>query len=53
MKSVSKHHYKLQIFVLLKIKHTGQYMSNFPPLEVVDRRSETQSQVVENLNKLT
>ena len=28
-------------------------MSNFlPPLEVVDRGSETQPQVVENLNKL-
>ena len=26
-------------------------MSNFQPLEVVDRGSETQSQVVENLNK--
>ena len=28
-------------------------MSNFQPLEVVDRGSETQSQVVENLNKFT
>ena len=28
-------------------------MSNFQPLEVVDRGSETQLQVVENLNKLT
>ena len=28
-------------------------MSNFEPLEVVDRGSETQPQVVENLNKLT
>ena len=28
-------------------------MSNFQPLEVVDRGSETQPQVVENLNKLT
>ena len=27
-------------------------MSNFQPLEVVDRGSETQSQVVANLNKL-
>ena len=27
-------------------------MSNFQPLEVVDRGSDTQSQVVENLNKL-
>ena len=27
-------------------------MGNFPPLEVVDRGSETQPQVVENLNKL-
>ena len=27
-------------------------MSNFQPLEVVDRGSETQPQVVENLNKL-
>ena len=29
------------------------YMSNFQPLEVVDRGSETQLQVGENLNKLT
>ena len=28
-------------------------MGNFQPLEVVERRSETQPQVVENLNKLT
>ena len=28
-------------------------MTNFPPLEVVDRGSETQPQVVENLNKFT
>ena len=28
-------------------------MVNFQPLEVVDRDSETQPQVVENLNKLT
>ena len=28
-------------------------MSDFQPLEVVDRGSETQPQVVENLNKLT
>ena len=28
-------------------------MSNFQPLEVVDRGSETQLQVVENLNELT
>ena len=28
-------------------------MSNFQTLEVVDRGSETQPQVVENLNKLT
>ena len=28
-------------------------MSNFHPLEVVDRGSETQLQVGENLNKLT
>ena len=28
-------------------------MSNFQPLEVVDRGSETQPQVVENLNKFT
>ena len=28
-------------------------MSNFQPLEVVDRGSETQPQVVANLNKLT
>ena len=28
-------------------------MSNFQSLEVVDRGSETQSQVVENWNKLT
>ena len=28
-------------------------MSNFQPLEVEDRGSETQPQVVENLNKLT
>ena len=28
-------------------------MSNFRPLEVVGRDSETQPQVVENLNKLT
>ena len=28
-------------------------MSNFQPLEVVDRGSETQPQVGENLNKLT
>ena len=28
-------------------------MSNFQPLEVVDRGSETQLQVVENLNKFT
>ena len=28
-------------------------MSNFQPLEVVDRGSETQPQVVENLNKLS
>ena len=27
-------------------------MTNFQPLEVVDRGSETQSQVVANLNKL-
>ena len=30
----------------------NKYMSNFQPLDVVDRRSETQYQVVENLNKL-
>ena len=29
------------------------HMSNFQPLEVVDRGSETQLQVDENLNKLT
>ena len=28
-------------------------MSNFQPLEVEDRGSETQPQVVENFNKLT
>ena len=28
-------------------------MSNFQPLEVVDRGSDPQPQVVENLNKLT
>ena len=28
-------------------------MSNFQPLEVVNRDSETQPQVVENLNKIT
>ena len=28
-------------------------MSNFQPLEVVDRGSETQPQVVENSNKFT
>ena len=28
-------------------------MGNFQPLEVVDRGSETQPQVIENLNKLT
>ena len=28
-------------------------MSNFQPLEVVDRGSETQPQLVENLNKFT
>ena len=28
-------------------------MSNFQPLEVVDRGSETQLQVVKNLNNLT
>ena len=28
-------------------------MSNFQPLEVVDRGGETKPQVVENLNKLT
>ena len=28
-------------------------MSNFAPLEVVDRGSETQPEVVENLNKIT
>ena len=28
-------------------------MSNFQPLEVVDRGSETQLQVADNLNKLT
>ena len=28
-------------------------MDNFQPLEVVDRGSETQPQVVENLNKFT
>ena len=28
-------------------------MNNFPPFEVVDRGSETQPQVVENLNKIT
>ena len=28
-------------------------MSNFQPLEVVDRGSETQPRVVENLNKFT
>ena len=28
-------------------------MSNLQPLDVVDRGSETQPQVVENLNKLT
>ena len=27
-------------------------MSNFQPLEIVDRGSETQARVVENLNKL-
>ena len=32
-----------------QIKH----MSNFQPHEVVDRSSETQLQVVENVNKLT
>ena len=33
-----------------QIKHS---MSNFQPLEVMDRGSETQPQVVENLNKFT
>ena len=42
MKCVLKHPY-LQIFV--------PNMSNFQPLEVVDRGSETQPQVGENLNK--
>ena len=28
-------------------------MGNFQPLEIVDRDSDAQSQVVENLNKLT
>ena len=28
-------------------------MSNFLPLEVVDRGSETQPEVIENLNKFT
>ena len=35
--------------VLSKIKQ----MSDFHPLEVVDRDSETQPQMVENLNKLS
>ena len=30
----------------------NKYMSNFQPLEIVDRGSETQPQVVENLNRL-
>ena len=44
MKCVSKHE-DLQIF--------GLKSSNFQPLEVVGRCSETQLQVGENLNKLT
>ena len=48
MKCVSKNHY-LQVFVL-KLKNN---MSNFQPLDVVGRGSETQLQVSENLNKLT
>ena len=43
---MSKHH-NLQIFAL------KTNMSNFKPLEVVDRGSETKLQVLENLNKLT
>ena len=43
MKCVSKHQY-LQIFVY-KI---NKYISNFHPLEVVDRGSETQLQLGEN-----
>ena len=31
----------------------NKFMSHFQPLEVVDRGSETQPQLVENLNKLT
>ena len=36
--------------LLFQIKHV--IISNFQPLEVVDRGRETQPQVVENLNKL-
>ena len=41
-------HQDLQMFGL---KSTN--MTNFQPLDVVDRGSETQPQVVKNLNKLT
>ena len=34
------------------VNFVHNFMRNFQPLEVVDRGSETQPQVVENLNKL-
>ena len=43
--------FKHQHLQMLVLKLTN--MSNFQPLEVVDRRSETQPQVVENSKKLS
>ena len=50
MKCVFKHQHDQdsQTFVL----KLNKYMSNFHPLEVVDRGSETQLQVDENLSKI-
>ena len=39
--------------ICAQIKHIYIYISNFQPLEVVGRGSETQLQVGENLNKVT
>ena len=43
----------LNINILICLISNQANMSNFQPLEVVDRGSETQPQVVEMLNKLT
>ena len=42
----------LNIKICKCLASNSTHMSNFQPLEVVDRGSETQPQVVENLNKL-